>query len=130
MVRCPKYRKKIFECEDLQERAGQLVEEISEEYGFGIIEMEVSIDHIHILTSFPPKFSIGEAVRIIKSKSARGMFREVAWLRKRLWSGELWEDGHFTRTLGDHMTRDVMRKDIEHRRDLMQGPAQIEIKMS
>ena len=129
LVWCPKYRKKIFEREDLRERARQLVQEISEEYGFGIIELEVSVDHIHILISFPPKFSIGEVVRIIKSKSARGMFREFAWLRKRLWSGELWEDGYFARTVGDRMPRDVIRKYIGHHRDLTQGPAQLEIKL-
>jgi putative transposase len=129
LVWCPKFRKKIFEREDLRERAEQLIQEICEEYGFGIIEMEVSVDHIHILASFPPKFSIGEVVRIVKSKSARGMFREFPWLRKRLWSGELWEDGYFARTVGDRMTRDVIRKYIEHHRDLTQGPAQLEIKL-
>ena len=105
-----------------------MVEEISEEYGFGIIEMEVFVDHIHILISFPPKFSIGEVVRIIKSKSARGMFREFTWLRKRLWSGELWEDGCFARSVGDCMTRDVIRKYIEDHRGFTQGPAPLEIK--
>ena len=106
-----------------------MVQEISEEYGFGIIEMEVSVDHIHILISFPPKLSIGEVVRIIKSKSARGIFREFPWLRKQLWFGKLWEDGYFSRPVGDRMTRDVIRKYIEHHRDLTQGPAQLEIKL-
>jgi len=48
------------------------VQEIKEEYGFGIIEMEVSIITSTFLISFPLKFSIGEAVRIFKSKSVHG----------------------------------------------------------
>jgi len=129
LVWCPKYRKKIFERADLRERAGQLIREISEDYGFDVIEMEISVEHVHLLLSFPPSRSIGEVVRIIKSKSARGLFREFPLLKKKLWSGELWEDGYFARTVGDRMTRAVIEKYIAHHRDITHGPAQLEIKL-
>jgi len=129
LVWCPKYRKKIFEREEVRERAGQLIREISEEYGFEIIELEVAVDHVHILLSFPPKRSIGEVVRIIKSISARQLFREFPSLKKRLWGGELWEDGYFARTVGDRMTREVIEKYIKHHRELEQGPAQLDLKL-
>lgn len=106
-----------------------MIREISEEYGFEIIEMEVAVEHVHILLSFPPKRSIGEVVRIIKSNSARELFREFPSVKRRLWAGELWEDGYFARTVGDRMTRDVIEKYIEHHRDLEQGPAQLEFKL-
>jgi putative transposase len=130
LVWCPKYRKKIFQRAEIQERAEQLIREISDEYGFEIIEMQVDVEHVHILLSFPTKRSIGEVVRIIKSNSARGLFREFPSLKRRLWSGELWEDGYFARTVGDRMTRDVIEQYIEHHRDLKQGPAQLELKLS
>ena len=129
LVWCPKYRKKIFGRGDIRERAEQLIREISEEYGFEIVEMEVAVEHVHILLSFPPKRSIGEVVRIIKSNSARELFREFPSMKRRLWAGELWEDGYFARTVGDRMTRDVIEKYIEHHRDLEQGPAQLELKL-
>jgi putative transposase len=129
LVWCQKYRKNIFERGDVRERAEQLIQEISEEYGFEIVELEVAVDHVHILLSFPPKRSIGEVVRVIKSNSARQLFREFPSLKRRLWVGELWEDGYFVRTVGDRMTRDVVEKYIEHHRDLEQGPAQLEIKL-
>lgn len=44
---------------------------MSEEYGIAIEEMEATIDHVHLLVSFPRKFSTGEVVRIIKNLSAR-----------------------------------------------------------
>ena len=72
--------------------------------------MEIEEEHIHLLVSFPPSRSIGEVVRIIKSKSGRGLFREFPGLKKRLWGGELWEDGYFARTVGDRMTRDVIAR--------------------
>jgi putative transposase len=129
LVWCPKYRKKIFKRGDVRERAEQLIHEISEEYGFEIVEIEVAIEHVHILLSFPPKRSIGEVVRIIKSNSARELFREFPSLKRRLWAGELWEDGYFVRTVGDRMTRDVIKKYIQHHRDLAQGPAQLDLKL-
>jgi REP element-mobilizing transposase RayT len=50
--------------------------EISDEYEFEIQEMEVEEDHVHILISFHPKYSIGQVVRTLKSISARELFRE------------------------------------------------------
>ena len=129
LVWCPKYRKKIFERGDIRERAEQLIREISEEYGFEIVEMEVAVEHVHILVSFPPKRSIGEVVRIIKGNSARGLFREFPSMKRRLWAGELWEDGYFARTVGDRMTRDVIEKYIKDHRNLEPGPAQLEFKL-
>jgi len=129
LVWCPKYRKKIFQREEVRERAEQLIREISEDYGFEIIEMEVSVDHIHILLSFPPKYSIGEVVRNIKSNSARQLFREFPSLKKRLWSGELWSDGYFVRTVGERMTGEIVKKYIKNHRDLEQGPAQLALKL-
>jgi putative transposase len=125
LVWCPKYRKKIFVGEEVRERAEQLIREICEEYGFEIEEMEVAEDHVHILISFPPKHSIGEVVRTIKSISARELFRVFPRLKKRLWSGELWEDGYFVRTVGDRLTRQIIDKYIKHHRDIEQGPAQL-----
>ena len=125
LVWCPKYRKNIFGGEEVRERAEQLIREICGEYGFGIEEMEVAEDHVHILISFPPKHSIGEVVRIIKSISARELFRVFPRLKKRLWSGELWEDGYFVRTVGDRLTRQIIDKYIKHHKDIEQGPAQL-----
>ncbi len=129
LVWCPKYRKKIFERKEVRERAEQMIREICEAYGIEILEMEIMEEHIHLLVSFSPSRSIGEVVRIIKSNSGRGLFREFPGLKKRLWGGELWEDGYFARTVGDRMTRDVIARYIEHHRDLEQGPAQLDLKL-
>ena len=113
----------------MRERAKQLIEEICEEYKIEVIELEIVEDHIHVMVSFPPSRSIGEVVRIIKSNSARILFREFPGLKKRLWSGEMWEDGYFARTVGERMTREVIEKYIQHHKDIEQGPAQLVIKL-
>jgi putative transposase len=127
LVWCPKYRKKIFKREDIKERAEQLIRKIAEEYGFEILELEISIEHVHLLISFPPKRSIGEVVRIIKSISARELFRSFPSLKRKLWSGQLWADGYFARTVGDRMTREIVDKYIKNHRKLEQGPVQLKL---
>ncbi len=76
-----------FEREEVQERAVQLIKEISKEYGFDVIEMEVTIEYIHILLSFPPRYSIEEVVRIIKSVNDRQLFRGFPILKQEPWTG-------------------------------------------
>ena len=127
LVWSPKYRKRIFEQEGIAERAEQLIREVSEEYGFEIIELEVAREHVHILISFPPKRSIGDVVRILKSVTARELFRSFPSLKKKLWAGELWEDGYFARTVGDRMTKEVIEKYIERHREVTQGPVQLKL---
>ena len=129
LVWCPKYRKDIFRKEWLRERAEQLFQEVAEEFEIEIIEMEVSPEHIHLMVSFPPKRGIGEVVRIFKSIVARELFREFPSLKKRLWGGELWEDGYFARTIGDRMTSEVIQKYIQHHRDEKQGATQLELEL-
>lgn len=102
---------------------------IAEEYDFELIEFEISPDHVHVMLSFPPKRSIGEVVRIFKSISARELFREFPWIKQKLWSGELWEDGYFARTVGDRMTSEVIKKYVQHHREKEQGTAQLDFEL-
>ena len=125
LVWCPKRRKTIFQDAELRQRAEELFREICDEYEFEIQEMEVGVDHVHILISFHPKYSIGQVVRTLKSISARELFHEFPRIKKRLWSGQLWEDGYFARTVGDRMTRQIVEKYIKHHREEEQGPAQL-----
>ena len=129
LVWCPKYRKKLFISEELREPAREIIREIGEEYGIEIAEMEIALDHVHLLVSFPPSRAIGEIVRVIKSISARELFKRFPKLRKKLWAGELWEDGYFARTVGDKMTRQTIERYIQHHRELEQGPAQLDFKL-
>ncbi len=129
LVWCPKRRRDVFSSDEVRERAEQLFREICENYDFDLIELEVASDHVHVMLSFPPKRSIGEVVRIMKSITARELFREFPWLRRRLWSGEVWNDGYFARTVGDRMTSEIIEKYIQNHRDIEQGPTQLNLKL-
>ena len=113
IVWIPKYRKTILG----KEVAGYLKEifgEIAEQYEFNIDTMEIVSDHVHIFVEVPPKYSPARVVQIMKSISAKEIFKKYPELRKQLWSGELWNDGYFVRNVGDEVTADVIRKYIEY----------------
>ncbi len=109
----PKYRKMILR-EDISKRVEGVFKEVAKVYEFDIERMAVVEDHVHIFLLAPPKYSPGEIVRILKSKSAKVVFREFPEVREELWGGEFWSDGYFVRSVGDEVTAEVIRKYIEY----------------
>ena len=73
-------------------------------------------DHVHIFVSAPPRYSPAKIVNILKSISARETFSRYPQLRRRCWSGKLWEDGYFVRAVGEKITADIIAKYIKHQK--------------
>ena len=121
----PKYRKRIL-TEEVAEYAKQVFERIAEEYDLTIDTMEVVKDHVHIFLEAPPRLSAAQIVQILKSLSARELFREFPRLRRELWSGHLWSAGYFVRAVGDEVTGDVIRRYIEYH-EHQQGAVQLSL---
>ena len=113
VVWVPKYRKDILDRE-ISDYLKATFNKIAEEYGFRIDTMEVMEDHVYIFVEVPPRYSPAQVVQIMKSISAREVFKVFPDLRKQLWAGELWNDGYFVRSVGDEVTADVIRKYIEY----------------
>ena len=113
LVWIPKYRKKIFS-EEISAYVKGVFGEIAEEYEFRIDTMEVVEDHVHIFVEAPPRYSPAQIVQIMKSVSAREVFKRFPKFREQLWAGELWNDGYFVRSVGDKVTADIIRKYIEY----------------
>lgn len=90
---------------------------IAEECGFWIEAVAVEEDHVHVFLEVPPKDSIARVVGILKSISASRTFHACPWLRRQYWSGELWEDGYAVRTVGDHVTADLIKRYIRRHDD-------------
>ena len=113
LVWCPKFRKKIL-TDEIRPRIKELFIEISSHFDFEIDRCGIAEDHIHILLSFPPRYSVSKVVGILKSISGSKILNEFPRVKKQLWGGHFWEQGYFYRTVGEQVTDDVIRKYIEN----------------
>jgi putative transposase len=106
--------KKIL-LEEIRSRVRELFEEIASHFEFEIDRCEVYEGHVHIVISFPPRYSVARVGGILRSISRGNIFKEFPKVKEKLWGGYFWEQGYFYRTLGEHVTDDVIRKYREHR---------------
>ena len=109
-----KYRKAIFGIPDREQSLQSICKEIEERYSIEFEQVGIDTDHVHYLVSVAPKLAPSRVVQIIKSITARELFRRHPELRKELWGGELWTDGFFVATVGEGGNRDVIRVYIEN----------------
>ena len=112
----PKYRKLVLRGA-VAKRLKEIFQGIAERYGFEIDTMEVMEDHVHLFLVVPPRYAPSEVVNILKSISAKVLFKEFPALKKELWGGELWNDGYFVRSVGDQVTAEVIRRYIKHQHE-------------
>jgi len=96
-----KYRRKIFN-EGIFAYFGIKLKEIEKHYP--LIQCSTvnhDKDHIHLLVSIPPTMSVGSAVRIIKSNTAKALKQKFPFLKETCWGNDgIWSDGYFTSTVG------------------------------
>jgi len=115
LVWVPKYRAHI-----LDGQVGRYLKEvfrrIAEEYEFHIDTMEVMEDHVHVFVEAPPGYSPAQLVQVFKSISAREVYKKFPKMRREMWSGKIWSDGYFVRSVGDKVTADVIRRYIEYQK--------------
>ncbi len=82
------------------ERARQVIFEVAEKYGFGVDELKVNPDHIHLLVRLEPRHALPDVVRTLKSLTARVLFEEFPEVKRFLWNGSLWGSGYCVNTVG------------------------------
>ena len=95
-----KYRKSLLQ-KDIPLAINHIAEEISQRYDIEFEKIGYDNDHIHILTSFPPKYGGSDIVRIFKSITARELFKKFPSLKQELWGGEFWSDGFYIATVSE-----------------------------
>jgi putative transposase len=108
-----KYRKALLYAEVVEELK-VIAKEIGERYEIEFEELGCDVDHIHILCSFHPKYSIGETVRKFKSITARELFKKFPWFGKELWGGGFWSDRYYAATVGERGNWGVVERYIKN----------------
>ena len=115
VVWCPKYRFKILKGE-IGKSVRDIIKQLTEWRGIDIIEGNVQEDHIHLVLSIPPKYSISETVGFLKGKSAIKIFDMHTELKRRYWGRHFWAKGYCVSTIGlnEGQIREYVRMQMHH----------------
>lgn len=99
---CPaKYRRVIFS-KEVDETLKELCLEISKRYEMHFVEIGTDDDHVHFLVQSVPKYSATKIITIIKSITAKEVFKRHREVKKELWGGEFWSDGYYVSSVGQY----------------------------
>src|SRR5271170_920535 len=85
MVFCVKYRKQLLKNKDRCRFLKRILLETGERYEFVIEEMGTDGDHVHIFVGAAPRYAPSRIMQILKSISAREIFKAYPEIRKQLW---------------------------------------------
>ena len=100
IVWVPKYR-----CRVLRDRIGEEVSHciraFSEQQKAEIVELNIQLDHVHLLVMVPPKVSVSQYVGTLKGRTAIRVFNRFRELKqRRYWGNRFWARGYCVDTVG------------------------------
>ena len=99
IVFAPKYRRKVIYGK-IKEDIGRMLRQLCEYKGIEILEAEACPDHIHMLISVPPKYSIAQIMGYLKGKSSLMIFDKFANLKYKYGNRHFWCKGYYVSTIG------------------------------
>lgn len=99
IVFAPKYRRKVIYGK-LRRDISQIIIELCRRKGIEILEAEACIDHIHMLVTIPPKYSISSVMGYLKGKSSLIIFDRHANLKYKYGNRHFWCRGYYVSTIG------------------------------
>ena len=99
IVFAPKYRRQVVYGR-LRTEIGKILRELCKRKGIEILEAEACPDHIHMLLSIPPKYSVSSVMGYLKGKSSLMIFDRFANLKYKYGNREFWCRGYYVDTVG------------------------------
>jgi REP element-mobilizing transposase RayT len=78
------------------------------------LEIGTDKDHVHFLVQSVPTYRVTKRVTMIKSLTAREVFKRCPQVKSKLWGGEFWSDGYFASTVGKHGNEDMIGKYVKN----------------
>lgn len=115
IVWCVKYRHKILNVE-LETRLIELLNQISNDNNFSIVEINTDLDHVHLLIDCTPQHYIPDMIKALKGVSARLLMKEHGnELREKLWGGHSRNPSYFVATVSEN-TEEQIRNYIKNQK--------------
>ena len=119
VVFIPKYRKKVLYGE-LRRYLGEVLRELAKQRESDVEEGHLMPDHVHMMVSIPPKYSVAQVIGYIKGKSAIYIARQFVGRPRNFVGQHFWARGYFVSTVGrdEQAIRSYIREqELEDRRE-------------
>ena len=99
VVFTPKYRRKVIYYQ-LRADIQKIIKDLCKWKGIEIVEGHMMSDHVHLLLSIPPKYSVSQIMGYLKGKSAMMIFERHANLKYKFGNRHFWAEGYYVSTVG------------------------------
>ena len=99
IVFTPKYRRKAIYYQ-LRADIQKIIKDLCKWKGIEIVEGHMMSDHVHLLLSIPPKYSISQIMGYLKGKSAMMIFERHSNLKYKFGNRHFWAEGYYVSTVG------------------------------
>ena len=122
VVIVPKYRRRKF-YGSLRVEIGKILHELCRQKEIELVKGNALPDHIHLLLSVPPKYSIANTVRFLKGKSAIRINRDLGKVKGNLYGRVFWSRDYCVSTVGldEAMIKKYIQNQEKHDRDEERG---------
>ena len=111
VVFAPKYRRMVVYGQ-IKKDIGQILRQLCEQKGIEIIEAEACPDHIHMLISFSPKYSIAYVMGYLKGKSSLMIFDRHANLKYKYGNRHFWARGKNKKRIEEYIRKQLQQDQI------------------
>ena len=106
IVWTPRYRFRILR-NNVGREAYKQIRISSEQLGPEVVELNVQVDHVHLLVKIPPRLSVSHVIGHLKGKTALRLFSKFPYLRKnKMWGNHFWARGYCMDTVGVNRRND------------------------
>jgi len=112
IVFVPKYRFRIL-TGDVAQEVERCIRAFTEQQKAEVVELNVQIDHVHLLVFVPPKISVSNFVGVLKGRTAIRIFNRFRKLKnKPYWGNHFWSRGYCVDTVG--LDEEKIRKYVKY----------------
>jgi len=111
IVFCPKYRYRILKDAIAEYVKQQVYQLCKQKEQVEMLELNVQVDHVHMVVCIPPKYAVSDFMGYLKGKLALRLFQQYESLGKRYWGRHLWARGYCVSTIG--LDEEKIRKYVQ-----------------
>jgi putative transposase len=76
-----------------------------------VLELNVQLDHVHLILSIPPKYAVSSVMGFLKGKLSLRLFHRYERLGHQYWGRHLWSRGYCVSTIG--LDEEKIRKYVQ-----------------